>query len=139
TDRKMIINALNSGAKVFMADCEDSMAPTWENVVLGQENRRDAVRRTIELKTPEGRTYKLNPTIATLIVRPRGWHLYEKHLSLGEQPVPGAFVDFGLYLYHNAHELIARGTGPYFYLPKLESHQEAALWARVFDFSEKQL
>jgi malate synthase len=139
TDRKMIINALNSGAKVFMADCEDSLAPTWENIIVGQENLRDAVRRTIELKTPEGKSYKLNPTTATLIVRPRGWHLYEKHLSLGDQPVPGAFVDFGLYLFHNAHELLARGTGPYFYLPKLESHQEAALWARVFDFAEKQL
>jgi malate synthase len=139
TDRKMIINALNSGAKVFMADCEDSLAPTWDNLITGQENLRDAVRRTIELVSPEGKTYKLNREIATLIVRPRGWHLYEKHLSLGEQPVPGAFVDFGLYLYHNAHELLARGTGPYFYLPKLESHEEAALWARVFDFAEKQL
>jgi malate synthase len=139
TERKMIINALNSGAKVFMADCEDSLAPTWDNIVIGQENLRDAVRRTIELVTPEGRTYKLNPATAVLIVRPRGWHLYEKHLSLGDQPVPGALVDFGLYLFHNAHELLARGTGPYFYLPKLESHHEAALWARVFDFAEKRL
>jgi malate synthase len=139
TDRKMIINALNSGAKVFMADCEDSLAPTWGNIVTGQENLRDAVRRTIELVSPEGKTYKLNRETAVLIVRPRGWHLYEKHLALGEQPVPGAFVDFGLYLFHNAHELLARGTGPYFYLPKLESHQEAGLWARVFDFAEKHL
>ncbi|MGH8139638.1 MAG: malate synthase A [Steroidobacteraceae bacterium] len=139
TDRKMIINALNCGASVFMADCEDSLAPTWENVIGGQENLRDAVRRTIELVSPEGRTYRLNRETAVLIVRPRGWHLYEKHLSLGTQPVPGALVDFGLYLFHNAHELIARGTGPYFYLPKLESHQEAALWARVFDFAEKRL
>jgi malate synthase len=139
TDRKMIINALNSGAKVFMADCEDSLAPTWENVISGQENLRDAVRRTIELQTPEGKSYKLNPETAVLIVRPRGWHLYEKHLNLGGQPVPGAFVDFGLYLFHNARELMARGTGPYFYLPKLESHHEAALWARVFDFAEQRL
>jgi malate synthase len=139
TDRKMVINALNCGANVFMADCEDSLAPTWENIVGGQENLRDAVRRTIELVSPEGKSYKLNSKTAVLIVRPRGWHLYEKHLSLGDQPVPGAFVDFGLYLFHNAHELIARGTGPYFYLPKLETHQEAALWARVFDFAEKHL
>ena len=139
TDRKMVINALNSGAKVFMADCEDSLAPTWENVIGGQENLRDAVRRTIELVSPEGKTYRLNRETAVLIVRPRGWHLYEKHLSLGGQPVPGALVDFGLYLFHNAHELIERGTGPYFYLPKLECHQEAALWARVFDFAEKRL
>jgi len=139
TDRKMIINALNSGAQVFMADFEDSLAPTWENIITGQENLRDAVRRTIELVTPEGKSYRLNREIATLIVRPRGWHLDEKHLALGEQPVPGAFVDFGLYLFHNAHELLARGTGPYFYLPKLESHHEAALWARVFDFAERRL
>jgi len=139
TDRKMIINALNSGAKVFMADCEDSLAPTWDNLIGGQENLRDAVRRTIELVSPEGKVYRLNRETAVLIVRPRGWHLYEKHISLGGQPVPGALVDFGLYLFHNARELLARGTGPYFYLPKLESHQEAALWARVFDFAEKRL
>jgi len=139
TDRKMIINALNSGANVFMADFEDSLAPTWENVVSGQENLRDAVRRTIELTTAEGKVYRLNRQTAVLLVRPRGWHLVEKHLTLADQPVPGALVDFGLYLFHNARELIARGTGPYFYLPKLESHQEAGLWARVFDFAEKQL
>jgi malate synthase len=139
TDRKMIINALNSGAKVFMADCEDSLAPTWDNVVGGQENLRDAVRRTIELTSPEGKSYRLNRETAVMIVRPRGWHLYEKHLTLAGQPVPGALVDFGLYLFHNAHELVSRGTGPYFYLPKLESHHEAALWARVFEFAEKRL
>jgi malate synthase len=139
TERKMIINALNSGAKVFMADCEDSLSPTWDNVVAGQENLRDAVRRTIEFVSPEGKTYRLNRETAVLLVRPRGWHLYEKHVTLSGQPVPGALFDFGLYLYHNAHELLARGTGPYFYLPKLESHQEAALWARVFDFAEKRL
>jgi malate synthase len=139
TDRKMVINALNSGAKVFMADCEDSLSPTWENIVGGQENLRDAVRRTIEFVSPEGKVYRLNRETAVLIVRPRGWHLYEKHVTLAGQPVPGALFDFGLYLFHNAHELIARGTGPYFYLPKLESHHEAALWARVFDFAEKRL
>jgi malate synthase len=139
TERKMIINALNSGAKVFMADCEDSLAPTWENVVAGQENLRDAVRRTIEFVSPEGKSYRLNEQTAVLIVRPRGWHLNEKHVTLAGQPVPGALFDFGLYLFHNAHELIKRGTGPYFYLPKLESHDEAALWARVFDFAEKRL
>ncbi len=139
TERKMIINALNSGAKVFMADCEDSLAPTWENVVAGQENLRDAVRRTIEYTSPEGKNYRLNEQTAVLLVRPRGWHLNEKHVTLAGQPVPGALFDFGLYLFHNAHELIKRGTGPYFYLPKLESHHEAALWARVFDFAEKRL
>ncbi|HEY4214901.1 MAG TPA: malate synthase A [Steroidobacteraceae bacterium] len=139
TERKMIINALNSGAKVFMADCEDSLSPTWENVVAGQENLRDAVRRTISFTSPEGKKYQLNSETAVLIVRPRGWHLEEKHVTLAGQPVPGALFDFGLYLFHNAHELIKRGTGPYFYLPKLESHQEAALWARVFDFAEKRL
>jgi malate synthase len=139
TERKMIINALNSGAKVFMADCEDSLSPTWENVMAGQENLRDAVRRTIDYVSPEGKQYKLNKETAVLIVRPRGWHLYEKHVTLAGQPVPGALFDFGLYLFHNARELIKRGTGPYFYLPKLESHHEAALWARVFDFAEKRL
>src|SRR5579872_2708043 len=139
TDRKMIINALNSGANVFMADCEDSLSPTWENLIGGQENLRDAVRRTIEWVSPEGKAYRLKEKTAVLIVRPRGWHLVEKHLELAGQPVPGALVDFGLYLFHNAQELIDRGTGPYFYLPKLENHQEAALWARVFDFAEKRL
>ena len=139
TERKMIINALNSGAKVFMADCEDSLSPGWDNVIGGQANLRDAVRRSIEFTSPEGKPYRLNPTTAVLIVRPRGWHLDEKHLLLAGQPVPGALVDFGLYLFHNAHELTARGTGPYFYLPKLESHLEARLWAEVFDFAERQL
>ncbi|HTR66755.1 MAG TPA: hypothetical protein VMH85_13340, partial [Terriglobales bacterium] len=136
-DRKMIINALNSGARVFMADCEDSLAPTWDNLIGGQENLRDAVRRTIELVSPEGKVYRLNRETAVLIVRPRGWHLYEKHLCLGGQPVPGALVDFGLYLFHNARELLARGTGPYFYLPKLESHLEARLWNDVFVRSQE--
>jgi malate synthase len=135
TDRKMIINALNSGAKVFMADCEDSMTPTWDNVIEGQLNLRDAARRTIELVS-NGKHYGLNAGIATLIVRPRGWHLPEKHLLVDGKPVPGAFVDFGLYLWHNASALKAGGTGPYFYLPKLESHQEARLWSDVFRFAE---
>ena len=139
TERKMIINALNSGARVFMADCEDSLSPGWDNVIGGQTNLRDAVRRTIGFTSPEGKHYRLNPQTAVLIVRPRGWHLDEKHLLLAGQAVPGALVDFGLYLFHNARELSARGTGPYFYLPKLESHLEARLWAEVFDFTEREL
>jgi malate synthase len=139
TERKMIINALNSGAKVFMADCEDSMTPTWDNVVQGQLNLRDAVARRIEFASPEGKQYRLNEKIATLNVRPRGWHLFEKHILVDGKPVPGAFVDFGLYLFHNHAELKKRGTGPYFYLPKTESHLEARLWAEVFRHAEKRL
>jgi malate synthase len=139
TDRKMIINALNSGAKVFMADCEDSMTPTWDNVVQGQINLRDAVARRIDFTSPEGKQYKLNPAIATLIVRPRGWHLYEKHIYVDGQQVPGAFVDFGLYIFHNHAELKRRGSGPYFYLPKTESHLESRLWAEVFRHAEARL
>jgi malate synthase len=139
TDRKMIINALNSGAKVFMADCEDSLSQTWDNVVRGQINLRDAVRRNIDFVSPEGKQYRLNDKIATLIVRPRGWHLYEKHITVDGEQVPGAFVDFGLYLFHNGKELLKRGTGPYFYLPKLEGHLEARLWADVLAYSEKTL
>lgn len=134
-DRKMIINALNSGAPVFMADCEDSLTPNWENVVQAQINLRDAVHRTIEIEA-NGKHYSLNEKTATLIVRPRGWHLPEKHMNLAGKPVPGAFVDFGLFLIHNAAELARRGSGPYFYLPKLESHLEARLWADVFRFAE---
>jgi malate synthase len=139
TDRKMIINALNSGAKVFMADCEDSMTPTWDNVVQGQINLRDAVARRIDFTSPEGKQYRLNPAIATLIVRPRGWHLYEKHIYVDGQQVPGAFVDFGLYIFHNHAELKRRGSGPYFYLPKTESHLESRLWAEVFRHAEARL
>ena len=135
TERKMIINALNSGAKVFMADCEDSQTPTWDNVVQGQINLRDAARRTIRHEA-NGKQYALNEKIATLIVRPRGWHLPEKHILQNAQPVPAALVDFGLYLFHNAAELKRQGTGPYFYLPKLESHLEARLWSDVFRFAE---
>ena len=139
TDRKMIINALNSGAKVFMADCEDSLTPTWDNVVRGQINLRDAVCRDITFVGADGREYRLNENTATLIVRPRGWHLIEKHLLVDGQSVPGAFVDFGLYVFHNHAALAAQGTGPYFYLPKLESHLEARLWADVFEFTEARL
>jgi malate synthase len=139
TDRKMIINALNSGAKVFMADCEDSLTPTWDNVVQGQMNLRDAVNRTIDFINPDGKTYRLNDKVATLIVRPRGWHLCEKHIYVDGKRVPGALVDFGLYLFHNHAALEAHGTGPYFYLPKLESHLEARLWADVLAYSEQQL
>jgi malate synthase len=139
TDRKMIINALNSGAKVFMADCEDSLSPGWDNVIRGQVNLRDAVRRTIDFTTADGKAYRLNPTTAVLMVRPRGWHLTEKHILLDGEEIPGAFVDFGLYLFHNHAALKARATGPYYYLPKLEGHLEARLWAEVFDFSEREL
>ena len=139
TDRKMIINALNSGAKVFMADCEDSMTPTWDNVVQGQINLRDAVARRIDFTSPEGKAYRLNEKVATLIVRPRGWHLFEKHVRVDGREAPGAFVDFGLYLFHNHAALKARGTGPYFYLPKTESHLESRLWAEVFRHAEARL
>ncbi len=136
TDRKMVINALNSGAKVFMADCEDSLTPTWHNVVQGQINLRDAVNRSIELEA-KGKHYQLNEETATLIVRPRGWHLPEKQIVVDGKAVPGAFVDYGLYLFHNAKALKERGSGPYFYLPKLENHIEARLWSDVFKYSEK--
>jgi malate synthase len=131
-DRKMIINALNSGARVYMADFEDSHSPTWANTLDGQVNLRDAVRGTITFTSPEGKRYGLAERIATLVVRPRGWHLVEKHLVVDGQPVSGSLFDFGLYFYHNAAALIAKGTGPYFYLPKLESHLEARLWNDVF-------
>jgi malate synthase len=136
TDRKMIINALNSGAKVFMADCEDSMTPTWHNVVQGQINLRDAVDGSISLDTG-GKHYELNDVTATLMVRPRGWHLPEKQILRDGKAIPGAFVDYGLYLFHNARALKARGTGPYFYLPKLENRLEARLWSDVFKYSEQ--
>lgn len=139
TDRKMIINALNSGAKVFMADCEDSLTPSWDNVIRGQINLRDAVARSIDFASPDGRHYRLKDQTAVLLVRPRGWHLNEKHLLVDGKQVPGAFVDFGLYLFHNHKALRARGTGPYFYLPKLENHREAHLWADVFNHAEHAL
>ena len=138
-DRKMIINALNSGANVFMADFEDASSPLWRNMVEGQLNLRDAVRRTLRFTSPEGKDYVLNDSIATLIVRPRGWHLEERHLKLDDLPVAGAFMDFGLFLFHNARELLARGSGPYFYLPKTEHYSETALWADMFHFAEEAL
>ena len=131
-DRKMVINALNSGASTYMADFEDSHSPTWENTIQGQINLRDAVNRTIEFVSPQGKTYRLNDQLATLIVRPRGWHLDEKHVLLGGRPVSGGLFDFGLYFFHNAKNLLQRGSGPYFYLPKMESHLEADLWNDVF-------
>ena len=131
-DRKMVINALNSGAKVFMADFEDATSPTWDNLLEGHINLRDAVRRTISFTSPEGKAYRLNEKTATLIVRPRGWHLPEKHVLLDGKPVSGSLFDFGLHFFHNAAELLARGSGPYFYLPKMESHLEARLWNDVF-------
>jgi malate synthase len=131
-DRKMIINAFNSGASVFMADFEDANSPTWGNAVTGQLNLRDAIRRTIGFTSPEGKVYKLNEKTAVLKVRPRGWHLVEKHVTIDGQPIPGGLFDFGLFLFHNARELLNRGSGPYFYLPKLESHLEARLWNDVF-------
>ncbi len=131
-DRKMVINALNSGAKMFMADFEDANSPTWGNTVGGQINLRDAVRREITFSSPEGKNYTLNAETAVLLVRPRGWHLAEKHILIDNQEAPGSIVDFALYFFHNARELVSRGSGPYFYLPKLESHLEARLWNDVF-------
>ncbi|MFP4904711.1 malate synthase, partial [Paraburkholderia sp. BR14261] len=130
-ERKMIINALNSGADSYMTDFEDSNAPNWENQIVGQLNLKDAVRRTISLEQ-NGKTYQLNDKTATLIVRPRGWHLDEKHVTVDGQRVSGGIFDFALYLFHNAKELISRGSGPYFYLPKMESHLEARLWNDIF-------
>ena len=135
-DRKMIINALNCGANVFMADFEDSNSPTWTNNLDGHVNLRDAVNRTITYVSPEGKNYKLNDKTATLLVRPRGWHLDEKHFLVDGKPISGALFDFGLFFFHNAKSLLAHGTGPYFYLPKLESYQEARLWNDVFNFSQ---
>lgn len=132
-DRKMIINALNSGAKVFMADFEDSSSPTWFNTIEGQINLFDAVRKTINLHDEEkNKHYQLNDNIATLVIRPRGWHLEEAHLILDGTPLSASLVDFGLYFYHNAEYLLTKGSGPYYYLPKLESHLEARLWNDVF-------
>src|SRR5258708_17269885 len=138
-ERKMIINALNSGASVFMADFEDSNAPTWRNNIEGQRNLRDAVRREIGFASPEGKQYRLNSTVAALMVRPRGWHLVEKRMLVDGRPVSASLFDFGLFFFHNAAAQIERGTGPYFYLPKMESHLEARLWNDVFTFSEQRL
>jgi malate synthase len=137
-DRKMMINALNSGARVFMADFEDSCSPTWENVVEGQRNLSDAVRGTISFDTAE-KSYRLGDETATLFVRPRGWHLVERHLLIDDAPVSASLFDFGLACFHNAREQLERGTGPYFYLPKIESHLEARLWNSAFELAEGEL
>ena len=141
TDRKMTINALNSGSRVWLADMEDASTPHWRNVVGGQVNLRDAIRHGIAFSSPEGKSYalKTDQRLATIVVRPRGWHFDEKYLTVDGRPVVGALVDFGLYFFHNAQELVDRGSGPYFYLPKTESHLEARLWNDVFTFSELRL
>lgn len=139
TDRKMIVNALNSGAKVYMSDFEDSNTPKWENLIQGQINLRDAINRKIDFVSPEGKAYKLGDSIATLLVRPRGWHLLEKHVLIDGQMISGGLLDFGLYFFHNAKTLMAKGSGPYFYLPKLESHLEARLWNNVFDLAQDEI
>jgi len=139
TDRKMVINALNSGAKMFMADFEDANSPTWENMIEGQINLRDAIRRTINFTSPEGKAYQLMDKVAVLLVRPRGWHLVERHLLVDGEPVAGGLFDFGIYFFHNAKELIARGSGPYFYLPKMESHLEARIWNDVFKLAQDEI
>ena len=138
-ERKMMINALNSGSQMFMADFEDSLSPTWKNVIDGQINLSDAIRRTISFTSPEGKSYKLGEKTATLIVRPRGWHLPERHVTVDGTPVSGSLFDFGLYMFRNAAELLKRGSGPYFYLPKMESHLEARLWNDVFVFTQEKL
>lgn len=141
TDRKMTINALNSGAAAWMADFEDANTPHWENVIGGQINLRDAIAGTITFDSPQGKHYELKDhditKLPTLLVRPRGWHLVEKHIMAGNEPMVGALVDFGLYFFHNAKTLIEKGRGPYFYLPKMESHREARLWADVFSYAEE--
>ncbi|HEV2273247.1 MAG TPA: malate synthase A, partial [Acidobacteriaceae bacterium] len=136
-DRKMIINALNSGASCFMADLEDSNSPTWSNNLSGQINLRDAIRGDIEYVSPEGKKYALGEKRATLIVRPRGWHLVEKHFFVQGQPISGSLFDFGLFFFHNAKPLLEKGSGPYFYLPKMQSHLEARLWNDVFLFAQE--
>jgi malate synthase len=139
TDRKMVINALNCGANVFMADFEDSNTPTWENMIEGQINLRDAIARTISFTSPEGKSYRLSDKSATLLVRPRGWHLPEKHVLIDGEPVSGAIFDFALYFFHNAKVSLAQNTGPYFYLPKMESHLEARLWNDIFVAAQREI
>jgi malate synthase len=138
-ERKMIINALNSGANVYMADFEDSNTPTWDNNILGQINLRDAVKGTISFTSPDGKQYRLADRTATLVVRPRGWHLVEKHLVVDGSPISGSLFDFGLFFFHNARKLVEKGTAPYFYLPKMESYREARLWNDVFNFAQDEL
>jgi malate synthase len=138
-DRKMVINALNSGASCYMADFEDAHSPVWDATIQGQINLRDAINGSIRFISPEGATYVLKPPCATLIVRPRGWHLVEKHVRIDGKPVSASLFDFGLYFYHNARKLLAKGTGPYFYLPKMESHREARLWNDVFVLAQEEI
>jgi malate synthase len=138
-DRKMIINALNSGASVFMADFEDANTPRWDNNIQGHINLRDAIRRRIDYVSPEGKAYQLDEKTAVLFVRPRGWHLPEKHVQVDGEPISGGIFDFALHVFHNAKELLARGSGPYFYLPKLESHLEARLWNDIFVMAQEEL
>ena len=139
TDAKMLINALNSGARVFMADFEDANSPTWTNLVDGQANLTDAIERRLEFTSPEGKEYRLNEKVATLLVRPRGWHLEERHVEVGGKPMSGSLFDFGMYFFRNAQRLLDKGSGPYFYLPKIESHLEARLWNDVFEFAQDAL
>jgi malate synthase len=139
TDRKMVVNALNSGAKMFMADFEDANTPTWDNLIQGQINLRDAINRQIDFTSPEGKLYALNESIATLLVRPRGWHLDEKHVLVDGKPVSGGIFDFAIYFFHNTRTLLDKGSGPYFYLPKLESHLEARLWNDIFNMAQDEL
>lgn len=136
-DRKMIINALNSGAKVFMADFEDSTSPTWKNIIEGQMNLYDAIRKDIDFEQPDGKKYELNDEVAVLKIRPRGWHLLEKHILVDREPVSASLVDFGLFMFHNGRHLASEGNGPFFYLPKMESYLEARLWNDVFLFSQE--
>src|SRR3984957_667665 len=136
-ERKMVINALNSGANVFMADFEDSTAPTWSNCLEGQRNLRDANRRTIEYISSEGKLYTLGPKPAVLFVRPRGWHMVEKHFPIDGSPISASLFDFGLYFFHNFRTLLHRGRAPYFYLPKMESYREARLWNDVFVYAQE--
>ncbi|RMF59229.1 MAG: malate synthase A, partial [Calditrichaeota bacterium] len=135
-DRKMMINALNSGADVFMADFEDANSPTWYNTTYGHINLQDAVDRTIAFTSEDGKEYRLNDDVAVLLVRPRGWHLFDKHILVDGNPISASILDFGLYFFHNARKLLERGSGPYFYLPKLESHLEARLWNDVFNMAQ---
>jgi malate synthase len=139
TERKMLVNALNSGARIFLADFEDANSPTWSNMVVGQANLTDAIERRIDFTSPEGKQYRLNDQIATMVIRPRGWHLEERHIKVDGRPLVGAFMDFGLFFFHNAQRLLDKGLGPYFYLPKMESHLEARLWNDIFVFAQDAL
>jgi malate synthase len=139
TERKMLVNALNSGAKVFMADFEDANTPNWSNMIQGHINLTDAIERRVDFTSPEGKEYKLKETVATLMPRPRGWHLPEKHVLVDDKPISGSLFDFGLFFFHNAKRLLDKGTRPYFYLPKMESHREARLWNDVFNHAQDAL